>query len=162
VLLHAAWAEPAWLGSPITCGGWATHLDSYPDPIPLAVVLGAVRSFHGITVVVFLSPLSHSHLSLSWAGIFVFAFVFVFHREHWAVRVRCYMAFAVLRGAKPSSRVAGDESRFSEVYSTRTNIVGIPIYNPSHFLAPLAFSCHPREQTMPTSLIGEERQCSCW
>ena len=140
---HAAWAEPAWLGLLSTCGGWGTHLGSYPNPIPFTVVIGAVQSFHRIPVVIFLSPLSHSHLSLSWAGIFMFAFMVVFHRENWAVCVHCYMAFAVLHGAKPSSQVAGDESRFSEVYSTHTDIVGIPIYNPLHFFAPPAFSCHP-------------------
>jgi hypothetical protein len=74
----------------------------------------------------------------------MFVFMFVFRRGHWAVCVRCFVAFVVLRGAKPCSRVAGDEPRFSEVYSTRTDIVGIPIYNPSHFLALPAFSCYLR------------------
>jgi len=142
MLLHAAWAEPTWLGLPSTCEGWDTHLGSYSNPIPFVVVIGAVQSFHGILVVVFLSPLLYLHLSLLWASIFMFVFIIVFHHEHWAVCVHCYMAFVVLYSAKPSSQVADNKSRFSEVYSTHTDIVGIPIYNPLYFLAPLAFSCH--------------------
>jgi hypothetical protein len=133
----------------VTAGGRTTECSSnvgrvgyfYPVPIPFVVVVDAVRNFHGIAVVVRLSPLLRSHLSLSWAGIFVFAFVFLLRRGHWAVRVRCFVALAVLRGAEPSSRVAGDESRFSEVYSTHTDIVGISIYHPSHFL----LGCSPSQ-----------------